>query len=242
MVRLSIYTSLVFIATIVLQIYTPATRGYFNLGEVAIYSIASIASPVTTAIAAGIGSALADLLTGYGIFAPGTLIIKASEGFIVSVLIRSLSKMKIREARILSIIISAGVGVLIFIAGVKLWTGYVELTSIPVNILGFQATLLTLTMDISAFIWALLGGVVALLMIYMIWSRGSENISTALSMSIGGFIMVMGYFLYEYFISNPLQGIPSEAAFVEIPINLGQVLFGISLALPISSFMRKAVE
>ncbi|MEM4646413.1 MAG: ECF transporter S component, partial [Zestosphaera sp.] len=88
-VRVSLYTALVLIATIVLQVYTPATRGYFNLGEVAIYTVAALTSPLIAGVAGGVGSALADLVTGYGIFAPGTLVIKFVEGFIASSLISS---------------------------------------------------------------------------------------------------------------------------------------------------------
>lgn len=50
-VRVSLYTALVLIATVVLQVYTPATRGYFNLGEVAIYAVAALSSPLTAGIA-----------------------------------------------------------------------------------------------------------------------------------------------------------------------------------------------
>ncbi|MEZ0290665.1 MAG: ECF transporter S component [Sulfolobales archaeon] len=239
-VRLSIYTALVLVATIVLQIYTPATRGYFNLGESAIYSIASTASPLVTAIAAGVGSALADLVTGYGVFAPGTLVIKGVEGFLVAYLIRVLSRLKISQVKTLSAVIAVLVGLLISVAGIRLWSGSVELTSIPVNVFGAQFTFIYLTLDISAFVWIIIGVIISLLVIYMIWSRGVENISTAVAMSIGGFEMVLGYFLYEYFVSNPLQGIPPQAAFVEVPVNLGQALFGLSIALPISSFLRKA--
>ncbi|MGC9148718.1 MAG: ECF transporter S component [Sulfolobales archaeon] len=240
--RVAVYTVFVFIATIILQIYTPATRGYFNLGEVAIYSIAYIATPLVAGVSAGVGSALADLVTGYGIFAPGTLIIKFGEGFIVSYLIRYFSRLRITQLKILSVIVAILTGALISFTGIVLWTGSVELSSVPINLFGYQATLLTASFDLAAYIWVLIGVVVIAIMIYTIIIRGSENISAALSMSIGGLEMVMGYLLYEYFVSNPLQGIVSQAAFAEVPVNMGQMIFGLTIALSVIGFLRRALK
>jgi len=132
-VRVSLYTALVLIATIVLQVYTPATRGYFNLGEVAIYTVAALSSPLTAGIAGGVGSALADLLTGYGIFAPGTLVIKFTEGFVASLLISSFRKKlgAFFKLRIASVVIGVFLGILIAALGVALFTGEIELYSVP---------------------------------------------------------------------------------------------------------------
>ena len=61
----------------VVQIPMPLTKGYVNLGDVMVLtSVWFIGSPWGVA-AAGIGSAMADLLTGYAYYAPATLIIKA---------------------------------------------------------------------------------------------------------------------------------------------------------------------
>ncbi len=238
--RLAIYTAFVFIATIVLQIYTPATRGYFNLGEASIYSIAYIATPLVTGLAAGVGSALADLVTGYWYFAPGTLIIKFCEGFIVSYLMSRFSKLKITQLKVLSIATSVAAGILISLAGILLWTGSVELSSVPINVFNIQITLVTATFDLAGYIWVLVGVAVTLVLLYTIIIRGSENISAALSMSIGGLGMVMGYLLYEYYISNPFLGLPSEAAFAEVPVNIGQMIFGLVIALSVIGFLRRA--
>ena len=65
------------VATMVVQIPMPLTKGYVNLGDVMVLtSVWLIGSPWGVA-AAGIGSAMADLLTGYAYYAPATLIIKA---------------------------------------------------------------------------------------------------------------------------------------------------------------------
>jgi uncharacterized membrane protein len=60
--RILLYTIITFIATALLTVETPATGGYFNLGEAAIYVIAYLASPLVAAISSGLGPHLLILL------------------------------------------------------------------------------------------------------------------------------------------------------------------------------------
>lgn len=64
------------------------SSSYFNLGEVAIYIIALTFGARAGLIAGGIGSALMDILLGYSIWAPFTLIVKGLEGWLVGKLAR----------------------------------------------------------------------------------------------------------------------------------------------------------
>jgi len=50
-----------------------------------------------------------------------------------------------------------------------------------------------------------------------------------IAITIGGLEMVAGYFLYEQFVI----GLPLGYALTEIPINLGQMLIGLIIAIPI---------
>lgn len=68
--------SMVCVSTICIQIASPL-GGYINLGDAFVLMSAFLLGPVYGAAAAGIGSALADILTGYIHYAPGTLVIKA---------------------------------------------------------------------------------------------------------------------------------------------------------------------
>jgi len=79
----AIAIALVAIATMSLQIPIPQTRGYINLGDTLIFVFALLWGARVGALAGGLGSALADLLTGYAHWAPFTLIIKGIEGFLV---------------------------------------------------------------------------------------------------------------------------------------------------------------
>lgn len=64
------------VSTMMINIPTP-TKGYINLGDCFVNISAWLLGPLYGACAAGIGSAAADLLLGYTIYAPATFVIKA---------------------------------------------------------------------------------------------------------------------------------------------------------------------
>lgn len=78
----AILAAMVTIATI-LHVPLPGLRIYFNLGEGVIYAIAILLGARYGGVCGGIGAALADILLGYPLWAPLTLIIKGTEGYIV---------------------------------------------------------------------------------------------------------------------------------------------------------------
>ncbi len=243
-VRVSIYTALVLVATIVLQVYTPATRGYFNLGEAAIYVVATLSTPFTAGLAAGVGSALADLITGYGVFAPGTLVIKFAEGFLASLLISNFRRLvkDLVKLRLISISVGVVLGVLIAGVGITFFTGVVELYSIPLSFMAVELTFISAALTVSTWFWIAVGLTIAGLTTYVVVRVRGESLSFVVPILVSGLFMVLGYFLYEYFISNPLQGIPPEEAFIEVPINVCQALVGLTLSSPIISFISRARE
>ncbi len=75
--------ALVAVGTIVIKVPTVATNGYIHIGDSMIYLAALLFGPEFGLIAAGLGSALADLLAGYTHWILPTLIIKGIEGFII---------------------------------------------------------------------------------------------------------------------------------------------------------------
>ncbi len=83
---LALLIALTTVATMAVQIPTPATQGYINVGDSMIYVSALLFGPMAGLLAGGIGSALADWLTGYGQFAPYTLVIKGLEGLVVGLI------------------------------------------------------------------------------------------------------------------------------------------------------------
>jgi uncharacterized membrane protein len=77
-----VLTALTAAITITTVIPFPPTRGYFNLGEAMVFFSAFTFGWRAGAICGGIGSAAADLLAGFGMFAPTTLVAKGAEGLV----------------------------------------------------------------------------------------------------------------------------------------------------------------
>lgn len=71
----ALMAALICVATMIIKIPSPL-GGYINLGDCLVLISGWILSPVYGFLAAGIGSALADLLSGYALYAPATFIIK----------------------------------------------------------------------------------------------------------------------------------------------------------------------
>lgn len=68
--------AIVFVFTIVIRIPIPVTGGYVNIGDSAVLLCSYLIGGAYGALAAGIGSALADVSAGYTVYAPGTFVIK----------------------------------------------------------------------------------------------------------------------------------------------------------------------
>ncbi len=75
-ILVALFTALTCVATLVIQIPTPTT-GYIHPGDGLVLLSGLLLGPAAGALAAGIGSALADLLAGYAFYGPVTLLIKA---------------------------------------------------------------------------------------------------------------------------------------------------------------------
>lgn len=86
LVLTALFAALVTVATMVIQVPTFATQGYINVGDTMIFVAAALMGPRTGLIAGGLGSALADLFSGYAHWAPWTLVIKGLEGLIVGLI------------------------------------------------------------------------------------------------------------------------------------------------------------
>lgn len=72
----ALFAALCCVATMVIQIPT-LTQGYIHLGDTFVLMCGFLLGPLYGSLAAGIGSAMADLLTGYFIYIPATFLIKA---------------------------------------------------------------------------------------------------------------------------------------------------------------------
>jgi uncharacterized membrane protein len=72
--------------TLVVQVPVPATGGYIHLGDVAANFVALAFGPWLGFLIAGGGMAVADLIAGYAIYAPATLVIHGLQAVVVATL------------------------------------------------------------------------------------------------------------------------------------------------------------
>ncbi len=72
--------------TLIIRVPIPGTQGYLNMGDMAVVFSGLYLGKKDGALAAGLGSAAADMLGGFFVFAPITFIAKGLEGYIVGAL------------------------------------------------------------------------------------------------------------------------------------------------------------
>lgn len=87
----ALFCAIICAATFVVQIPSPATGGYVNLGDCFVLT-AGIFLGGGGVLAAGLGSALADLLAGYAQYAPVTFVIKAAMALVACGIYKALAK------------------------------------------------------------------------------------------------------------------------------------------------------
>lgn len=86
--KLSILTAITVLMTTIISIPIVGGNGYVNLGDMVIFVSAMLLGGGPAFIVGGLGSFLADMILGYGIYAPASFIIKGLEGFIAGSLLK----------------------------------------------------------------------------------------------------------------------------------------------------------
>ena len=133
LVLAALLAALVCVATMVVQIPSPM-QGYVNLGDCFVLLSGWLLGPWYGGAAAGIGSMLVDLLSGYGHYVPGTLIIKGVDAMAAALIFRALGRGKT------GMLVSGIVGETIMVLGyfayasMILGKGLAAAASIPGNI------------------------------------------------------------------------------------------------------------
>lgn len=77
MVLTALFAAMTCVATLSLHIPTPGTGGYIHPGDALVVLSGILLGPIYGGLAAGLGSCLSDLLSGYMIYVPITFIVKA---------------------------------------------------------------------------------------------------------------------------------------------------------------------
>ena len=140
LVLAALMAALCTIMTMVIQVPSPM-QGDVNLGDCAVLMSAWVLGPLYGGAAAGIGSALADLLSGYAHYVPGTFAIKLVMAVAAALIFRAATKKGLSASSVLLGQIVGGVVaevimVLGYFAYASLWLGkgLAAAASIPGNI------------------------------------------------------------------------------------------------------------
>lgn len=203
--------ALVFVATSSISIYIPATRGYFNLGDSMVFLTAILFGPIVGGLAGGIGSMLSDVFLGYTVYAPATLVVKGLEGFITGRLHRLLTN-KTGRAWLAMILLSIPVMILGILVVALVFTG----EEAEVFLLASS-----ITTPSQPLFFTMLVLLAALVMVALRFHK--RNLPTLIPCFIGGFEMVLGYFVYELFLAG-------LGAIFEVPANFAQTFLGALIA------------
>ena len=117
-VTASLFAAITTIATMLIKVPTFGTNGYVNIGDTIVLIGAWLLGNPYGAFAAGIGSGLADLLSGYPAYIPGTIVVKFAMAFACAA---SYSGLKKKMPRTVGFLVSSVVAEAIMIAGYFLY-------------------------------------------------------------------------------------------------------------------------
>ncbi|MBE7038932.1 MAG: ECF transporter S component [Ruminococcaceae bacterium] len=134
MVISAMFLALVCISTIIVKVPSPL-KGYFNLGDCMVLLSGWMLSPFYGFVSAGIGSLIADVISGYVVYAPATFIIKGAMAIIAHYIF------KIASSKIdggVSRIISGFVAEIAMVLGYYIFEGFLygflpSIANIPAN-------------------------------------------------------------------------------------------------------------
>lgn len=132
----ALFASLCCGATLVLRFPTPI-GGYIHAGDALVLLGAFVLGPWWGAFAAGLGSMLADLISGYALYAPASFVIKAAVAIIAAAILKSeMFKNKTALAVFAGIVAELiMIGGYLFYDGVVLKYGLAALGDIPSNLI-----------------------------------------------------------------------------------------------------------
>lgn len=244
------FMAMVFLSTSLFYIALVSSTGFFNLGEAFVYLAALVGGPVVGALAGGIGAAMADMVLGYGIFAPATLVFKGLEGFTVGFLYHKGKDINQKIRYLVLVLIS----LFLICFAVFITTPWLQeallnpLLTEDIQgsstiqgafvIFGFSLEKGIFQQELPFEFPGILMVLLIVLLIALIWFvelRMGEKGKMVLSCLLAGPIIVVGYFLYEIFILS----VPFGGALSEVPFNIAQVVFGIVIAVPIYYNLRE---
>ena len=126
--------AMVCVATMIIKIPSPM-KGYLNIGDCIVLLCGWLLAPGYGFIAAGLGSALADIFSGYITYAPATFLIKGSMALIAVACFKLMNK---RIGKLPSQIVGAVLAEIAMVLGYFVFEGFMygfipSAVNIPAN-------------------------------------------------------------------------------------------------------------
>lgn len=133
-VMASLLAALTCVVTMMIKVPSPL-KGYLNLGDCVVLIAGWMLSPMYGFLAAGLGSALADLFAGYVTYVPATFVVK---GVMALVAFYGYKLMHRKLGNLTARIISGTIAEIVMIMGYFLFEGFLygfepSLVNIPAN-------------------------------------------------------------------------------------------------------------
>ena len=137
---IAVLTAVTAVFTYLVRIPIAPTRGYLNLGDVAIYFSAFTIGPFTALLAGGLGTGLADLIAGYPQWIPISMLVHGLQGLLAALVAVVPLKPRGRWPFPPAWLAAGGVGTLVmcagyFIAGAVMFGAGAALVELPGNLL-----------------------------------------------------------------------------------------------------------
>ncbi len=112
----ALFAALTCVGTMIIKIPTPTT-GYIHPGDGFVLLSGLLLGPIWGGLAAGIGSGLSDLISGYAIYVPATFIIKALTAIVAYFVFNTVRGISKNKNSMMHLIISGIAGEIIMVLG-----------------------------------------------------------------------------------------------------------------------------
>lgn len=224
LVYTSLMMTLVFVSTYAIKVPVPFTNGYIHPGDSMVFLSGVLLGPIYGALAAGIGSALSDLVAGYAFWVIPTLIIKALMAYVVGLMATKIKTLTFNALTIgfglvwagftataLILVKQASEGSTVFASTLALMIeesgSNMEASELTTLISNTSNYLLIILVVIPLFL-------IALLIVNRFIAKEALPLRISVSYILGGIIMMFGYYIaYGIIAGNfmvPIFSIPSN--------------------------------
>lgn len=210
-------------------IFVPSSMGLFSLGEPIFFISALLWGPFVGAFVGGAGFALGNLLLGYHHYIVASLTVNVLAGFVIGGLNKSVhfvNRILRLTSNLILILLFGMVGVTIYSG--EMFLGYVKTFFLGEKVLMFDG-LRAFSVYVPECFWIISSLLMAFYVVFVDFRRACNYQSAGLSLLIGCFIIIFGYFIYETFMLPYLFNI-KVSSLANVFTNIGHTVLSATIA------------